>query len=182
AQGSFLNDLDRWFRLQGHENVLKLYGASHVGQKAFLVLEHADHGSLLDNLGEEMNITTLCKFMHQAAQGLQYLHDHDIVHGHLRCSNLLISGGGETVKVTDFGFDGIRSFINALGYTAVSNATDALQWTAPELLFSDCEAPSRSSDVYSLAMCIIEALYRGPPWGDCDDSLLLERIGRGELP
>ncbi|GAB9477081.1 Serine/threonine protein kinase, partial [Globisporangium polare] len=194
AQGSFLSDLDQWFRLQtrqgsddpseqlgrpqGHENVLTLYGASHVGQQAFLVLEHADGGNVLDSLGEEMNISTLCKFMHQAARGLQYLHDNGIIHGHLRCSNLLISGG-ETVKVTDFGFDGIRNFVNALSYT---KTPDTLQWTAPELLFSDREVPSRSSDVYSLAMCIIEALYRGPPWGDCDDSLLLEKIDLGELP
>lgn len=178
ASASFMNEVGVWKELR-HARILNLYGASHVGAQAFLMLEYADRRNLLSYLENPDHRPRFAELFYQAAQGLEYLHSKEIVHGHLRCCNILVSDQEGVVKLTDFGFDSVRSAVNALGG---SNVANSIQWMAPEHFEMEEGGLAFDADVYALGMCMVEALVRGPPWGELDEMDVLDKILDKEIP
>ncbi|KAF1328154.1 Serine/threonine protein kinase, partial [Globisporangium splendens] len=172
---AFMREAQTWFQLS-HTFVLKLFGAFHVGSNPYFVCERAENGTLREYLAKNENRTSTWQRLYEAALGLQYLHDHEIVHNDLKCSNLLV-GSDNTTKVSDFG---LTSAIPALKSTAVERAIAAECWKAPEVLIGDPASPA--SDIYSFGMCIIEAMSLTNPWGDLPASSVLHNVRTGKLP
>uniref|UniRef100_H3GFC6 Protein kinase domain-containing protein n=1 Tax=Phytophthora ramorum TaxID=164328 RepID=H3GFC6_PHYRM len=101
--------------------------------------------------------------LRQSALGLQYLHQHSIVHGDLKCDNILVAADG-TAKLTDFGLSTIRRYVdNKQDQGTASSVVGALRWKAPECLAG--APPSFESDVYSFGMCVLQAVSGEFPWG-----------------
>lgn len=151
AREMFMREADIWFKL-GHPNVVRLFGACHVGQP-FFVCEYAPHGSLDKYLLKHPD--EIWQKLHEAALGLLYLHERGIVHCDFKCNNIVV-GSDYKAKVTDFG---LSSAASASGDdTNGGHITGAWNWLAPELLLEQSKQPTRESDVFSFAMCIVEAL------------------------
>jgi serine/threonine protein kinase len=145
----FAREVGVWFNLS-HPHVIRLFGACHVGT-LFFACEFASNGSLdsyLRKLPDE-----LWQKLYEAALGVQYLHARGVVHGDLKCNNILVGGDGKA-KVTDFGLSSDAEVLDKAG----AQVSGAWHWVAPECLEHGSERLSSSSDVYSLGMCIVEAL------------------------
>ncbi|KAI9985282.1 hypothetical protein PInf_004608 [Phytophthora infestans] len=173
AMKSFIKEVDVWNKLS-NPHIVKLFGACHVSTPAFFVCEDAIHGNLADYLMEDKS---------EAALRLHYLHSEKVVHGDLKCNNIVI-GGDDKAKICDFGFSYIRS--QSVGLSAKAQ-TDTVRWKAPECLMpmgeSDADAahnPRFASDVYSFGMCIVEAFSDEPPYALDDDDTILEKVFSGE--
>lgn len=146
----FMDEAGRWQQLR-HPNVMKLYGACDAVIQIF-VAEYASNGTVLEHLSKsEPDRRTPWKFLYEAALGLEYLHGHNILHGNLRCDNILVGNDG-LAKLADF----------RLSASTASQAFGSMRWQAPECLRG--EAPSPASDVYSLGLCLVEAVTRAVPW------------------
>lgn len=172
----FFREANIWFMLN-HPNIVKLYGACHVGPRPFFVCEWASNGTLVDEMARiaatapvELNCW---RQLREAAAGLQYLHDQGIVHGDLKGNNILI-GNDRKVKIADFGLSRFQS-------DEMSGALGAYRYKAPEVLNG---SPSTfASDVYSFAMCMIEAVTCEPPWGSqTADEAVKKLVKRGARP
>uniref|UniRef100_H3G5S0 non-specific serine/threonine protein kinase n=1 Tax=Phytophthora ramorum TaxID=164328 RepID=H3G5S0_PHYRM len=89
-----------------------------------------------------------------AAIGLQYLHEMGVIHGDLKCDNILVGSDG-LAKLTDFGLSTIESDAS-YGNDELSKkpVTAAVWWTAPEVLRG--EMVTFASDIYAFGMCILE--------------------------
>ncbi|KAH7474256.1 Serine/threonine-protein kinase TNNI3K [Phytophthora ramorum] len=157
---AFEDEVRLWQQLR-HPNVTKMYGACDAGPHLKLfVCEYASNGSLLEHINlssEEKPI--IWKYLHEAALGLEYLHERGIVHGDLRCSTVLIGSDGLT-KLANFGLSGSSKRPNL----ASSSVVGSMRWQAPEVL--EGKQPSCESDVYSLGMCILEAATGKLPWAN----------------
>ncbi|KAJ7614190.1 kinase-like domain-containing protein [Roridomyces roridus] len=102
------------------------------------------------------------------ASGLQYLHGREIVHGDLKVQNVLVDKRGSPC-ICDFG---ISKIIGHRGFTTCSVGT--APYMAPEL-FLVLDAPpasmqsspstTKSSDVYSFGLLVLEILTCQPPKG-----------------
>ncbi|EGZ30242.1 hypothetical protein PHYSODRAFT_472146 [Phytophthora sojae] len=156
---AFKREARLWFRAQ-HPNVVRLFGAFHVSQPCFFVCEEATNGILVDFLQKNKhdNQALVWRLLHGAALGLQFLHEKKIVHGDLKCNQILVTEE-KTAKLTDFGF----SF--ALMESKPTTSTGAVRWKAPELLRSESCSLTFESDVYSFGMCVVEAVSGNVPWG-----------------
>ncbi|RLN27335.1 hypothetical protein BBJ28_00017453 [Nothophytophthora sp. Chile5] len=178
AKEEFNRECKAWFGLD-HPNVIKLYGACHEGMPVFFVCDHAKSGNFVTFL--EADKTWLWRLFYQAAQGLCYMHDKKVVHGDLKCNNILVDG--MTAKICDFGFSYIRS--QSVGLSAKAQ-TDAIRWKAPECLLLGSQEPDPetnprfASDVFSFGMCIIEAFLGNPPYDLDDDVVIMEKVFEGE--
>lgn len=148
ANTDFEDKVNLWCTLR-HPNVIKLYGACTFRHQCF-VCEYAANGSLPEYLERcDESGRTPWKFLYEAALGLEYLHERNIVHGSLRGSNILI-GSDHLAKLANFD---LRNVV--LSYFAIENSNLA-RWVSPENVRG--EEPSFASDVFSLGMCVLEAV------------------------
>jgi len=180
AMVAFVHEAGIWFNLS-HPHVVRLYGACHIGNP-FFVSEYAPSGTLNEYL--RTNSDQTWEKLLETALGLQYLHERGVIHGNLKCKNIVVSGDGKA-KVTDFAFS--STTVPADGTPRVSHAW---KWVAPECI--EGSQPSFESDVYSLGMCVIEALrvvditsgraVRPRPWDFFNVALVRHQVKRGRLP
>ncbi|KAG9127453.1 hypothetical protein FRC07_013636 [Ceratobasidium sp. 392] len=130
-----------------HPNVARLMGIADYNNRLAIVSLWMENGHLRRYVAKYPHVDRL-KLCTQIADGLEYLHSIEIVHGDLKGSNVLISDDGDPVLI-DFG-SSIQS--NAtLQFT--NNGTSqgmTMRWTAPEL-FNDCGV-NKATDVYALGM------------------------------
>ncbi|KAG2834806.1 hypothetical protein PC112_g5922 [Phytophthora cactorum] len=96
-------------------------------------------------------------FEKESTLGLQFLHQNNIVHGDLKCNQILVSEG-LSAKLTDFGM----SFVSLESRPATTSG--AVRWKAPELLTNEGCTPTFASDIYSFGMCVVEAVSGSVPW------------------
>ena len=114
------------------------------------------------------------------ADGLSYLHSHNVVHGDLKgVSNfskthltIVLTSGQPNILVDDSGCPRITDF----GLVVVAQNQDSIwdtrgdprqtvRWTAPEIL-SKKRTFSEEADVFSFAMVMVEVRCRYSPWLD----------------
>lgn len=171
----FMNEVDIWHKLL-HPNVIQLYKACHVGNP-FFVCEYAENGTLSDFLYRKKDPKKTWEKLFEAARGLRYLHEeHKVVHGDLKCNNILVGGTRSSddgpAKLTDFGLSFKLSLENT---DLITEEVGAIQWKAPEVIEGNIRG-SFASDVYSFGMCILEAAKGGLPWGNFPDATIKYKL------
>lgn len=170
----FSRELSVWSTLE-HPNILKMHGAHHTSRPRFFVCEYADGGNLLQFFEDAKNRDLLWDKFGQAAAALQYLHSKGIEHGGLKCHNILMTSNG-VVKLSDFGLAVVRDQSRSISKRAESDRT---RWKAPEQL---CQSATpvdyKKADVYSLGLCIVEAVTGVTPFGtDGDEEVIEKKLG-----
>ncbi|KAJ7512057.1 kinase-like domain-containing protein [Mycena galericulata] len=183
-------EADVWARLK-HPNLVPFYGiANDIAPWPVLVSPFYGHGHVGEYLGTHPEANRQYIALGVAA-GLVYLHANDVVHGDLKVvrtssvpsgdSPCLVSMVQQNVLVDKRGIPricdfGISKVINCRGFTTASVGTP--QYMAPELLIvvdsdqaqaHDAVFPSpsttKSSDVYSFALLVLEILTSAAPKG-----------------
>ncbi|KDO19991.1 serine/threonine protein kinase [Saprolegnia parasitica CBS 223.65] len=174
------NELHLWASLR-HPNLVAFYGGCHVGAKPFALCEEAPGGALDDYLMRHagaVDETQLLGFLLDIAIALEYMHGNGVVHGDLKCNNVLLTLSPLRAQLSDFGC----AVHNAHPHTMPTRVSAAIRWVAPECLVH-AAPPSRASDVYALGMVLLEAVTLDIPFSDVDDDEMVRgRIARGELP
>ncbi|RLN57736.1 hypothetical protein BBJ28_00019700 [Nothophytophthora sp. Chile5] len=170
----FQKEVETWNALRD-PHVLPLYGANDLGSPMVFVCGRAEFGNFIEYLSTHPH--RFWQVFLGAARGLAYLHKQKLVHGNLKCSNLLVTKHGEGV-VSDFCFAFVRTN-SALSLKA--QAPDHF-WKAPECFSSVSLNPRFESDVYSLGMCIFEAMSGVIPFAGIEKHDAIARIMEGKLP
>ncbi|KAF7336057.1 Kinase-like protein [Mycena sanguinolenta] len=123
----------------------------------------------------------------EIAQGLDYLHSMDVIHGDLRGTNILINDEGNAC-LSDFGLaTTIADADSTVGVTSTSNRAGSLRWFAPELIEPTnfgCKKfmRTKASDVYAYACVCIELYTGNPPFSHLQDVAAMLRVIKGERP
>lgn len=87
-----------------HENIIN-YIALNDSENVDIVMEYVPGGSLKFILNNFVKFKEklVRSYTKQILEGLKILHEQSVVHGDIKCSNLLIDDLG-IVKLSDFGF------------------------------------------------------------------------------
>ncbi|KAJ7255964.1 kinase-like domain-containing protein, partial [Mycena rebaudengoi] len=125
-----------------------------------------ENGTALSYLDDHRR-ANVDRLLSEIAQGLEYLHSRNIVHGDLRGANILINDNWSAC-LADFG---LTSLSEASAATHSSNRAGTVRWMAPELL-----APERfghhkfsrtsASDIYAFGCVCLELDTGRPPFAD----------------
>jgi len=139
-----------WRRLQ-HDHILPFLGILAIDSEMYLVSPFMEFGSLAPYLASHPEADRP-KLVRETASAIAYLHDHGIVHGDIKGSNILISDNCKAL-LCDFGLA-----------RAVSESTAAPpkragrgRWQAPEL-FSENARKTFKTDVYAFGITIEQIL------------------------
>ncbi len=126
----------------------------------YLVMELVEGGDLERLVLDKgpCDVATACRYIHQAASGLQAAHDRHLVHRDIKPSNLLLTTTGQ-VKLVDFGL--ARQFCSRL--TDPRALLGSLEFMAPEQSH-DPSAVGKEADIYGLGATLFWLLTGEPPY------------------
>ncbi|KAF7356488.1 Kinase-like protein [Mycena venus] len=170
-----------WKDLQ-HPHILVFLG---IDRETFpsslcMVSPWMEHGTVMNYL-QIHGHGNVDKLLYEIAQGLQYLHSCNIVHGDLRGGNILVNEDWNAC-LADFG---LSKFSDATS-SKTTNRGGSLYWMAPELIDPDrfgydfLRTPA--TDVYAFG-CVCLELYTGrPPFANLSEPAALIKIINGERP
>ncbi|XP_078598477.1 fibroblast growth factor receptor 4-like [Branchiostoma floridae x Branchiostoma japonicum] len=153
-----------------HDNVIGLKGICFRDGPLELVLEYAEHGSLLHLLWtlraeSKLNRTVLVNKRHifenmmvEVCSGLEHLANRRLVHRDIAARNILICGKG-TAKIADFG---LARDMYAVGHHRQDRSSELLplKWMAPEGLKNEALFTDKS-DVWSFGVLLWEVAQLG---------------------
>ncbi|KAF8150290.1 kinase-like domain-containing protein [Mycena galopus ATCC 62051] len=165
-----------------HPNILPFLGIDRCSFPSFfyLVSPWMEHGTVINYL-QTHGFSDVDKLLYQIAQGLEYLHSRNIVHGDLRGTNILIQEDWSAC-LADFG---LSTFADATA-TMSSTRAGSLYWMAPELLlperFGLKFARTPATDVYAFGCVCIELYTGSPPFSACPEPAALMKVLNGERP
>lgn len=171
-----------------HPRILEFLGTVDVGGQKSLVSPYMRNGNLLEYLKSNPGRDKK-KLIIQVAEGVDYLHTHArIVHGDLKCENVLISDNGN-IRLADFGLSTSveKSQSTVTTMTSIRDM-NTIRFAAPELLQGndDPTVQPRSktveSDVYAFGMLILQAVTELPPWSGQNILAVMQKVCQGQRP
>lgn len=143
----------------------------------YMVFEYMDHDltGLMDTPTIKFNEAQIKCYTQQLLSGLQYCHQHEVLHRDIKGSNLLIDNNGN-LKIADFGL--ARSYGEpGRKYT---NRVITLWYRPPELLLGANEY-GPSVDMWSVGCLVAELLTRKPLFPGKDEmeqtDLIFQMLG-----
>lgn len=156
-----------------HSNLLPPTGYDIYEGRPYLIMQYCENGSCGSMIGRT-DEDDIIKFLHDVAAGLEYLHDHNIIHQDIKPDNILLDDNCNFM-VTDFGIS--IAYDNASESSEMSGGTRA--YMGPER-FSGIT--NTASDIWSLGATAVELLTENPPYGDHGGLLQAEGEPLPELP
>jgi len=150
-----------------HPNIVTAYDAEQAGDLHFLVMEFIE-GKSLNRLVEDgvpLPVKLACKYVRQAALGLQHAFEQGLVHRDIKPQNLMLTPKGQ-VKILDFGLAGFVTESGPVGsLTESGQGLGTPDYIAPEQI-RDTHSADIRADIYSLG-CTLYCLLTGqPPFPD----------------
>jgi tetratricopeptide (TPR) repeat protein len=138
-----------------HPAILKVYPPFREGNFVALPMELATGGDLRRLRGK--SYLDVIPVLIDIAQGLEYAHEHGVIHRDLKPGNVLFDARG-AVRIADFGIAGTSGEMNpAVVRPGLSPFT-----ASPEQLRGD--PPAISDDIYGLGALAYELLSGYPPY------------------
>jgi serine/threonine protein kinase len=162
-----------------HSNIVEVYGFGIADGQAYLVSEYVEGISLESLLERKRTIIkeNAVPILSQVCDALTHAHEHGVIHGDLKPSNILMVGADKkSVKLMDFGIaQGLSlSGLDVRNLNETESIAGTVAYTSPE----QCQgkAPDARSDIYSLACIIYEIICGKPPFTESPYQIVQDHI------
>jgi serine/threonine-protein kinase len=158
-----------------HPNVLQVYDCSEHQGRTFLVMEHAEGGTLADKLsGGPLDPTDAAHLLAKLARAAHAAHLAGVVHRDLKPSNVLFLADG-TPKLADFG---LARLLDAEGerQTVTEQIMGTANYMAPEQAEGAARDAGPAADIWSLGVVLYECLTGRAPFRASGRRQVLHRV------
>ncbi len=159
-----------------HPNIVQLFDFDIADDRAFMVMEYLNGGTLrteLKRLQQNGQLLPLNRVEHivlNLADGLSYAHRLGAIHCDLKPANILFDADGEPV-IGDFGIARLLSDANQASRTG--GVTGTPNYMSPEQVSG--KPVSRESDLYSLGVILFELLTGRVPFSADSPAAVMEK-------
>ncbi|KAG6808330.1 hypothetical protein H0H92_004466 [Tricholoma furcatifolium] len=175
-----------WGQLR-HPNVLPFYGVYRYNAMAALVTPWMDNGDIQSYLQRHQD-SNRCLLAYDVANGLQFLHVNNIVHGDLKGSNVLMMNSGRAC-IADFGLASVSDpdVVSWISLSSYSSKGGSVRWLAPELFdpfaHEELYHVTKATDIYAFASVVYEVFAGQLPFGHLSsEPAIMKKILSGERP
>lgn len=120
----------RHLRKLDHENIVAFIGVATQGANYCVIMEFCPNGQLFEFLKQCDSIppSQVLAWSRQIASGMDYLHQHKIIHRDLKSPNVLISEHNQ-LKISDFGISRqLKDCSTKMSFAGT------VAWMAPEVI------------------------------------------------
>ena len=165
-----------------HPNIVKLYDIKADKEYIYLVMEYCNGGSLYDLLnnykekyGKPFSEEIVKYFMKQILLGVEYLHNHEIIHRDLKLENILLS---YNTKEEAFSNNIFLSQIKIIDFnTCMKSGTYIETYMDPTFVYEDFDdiICDEKVDIWALGVLCYEMLIGEKPYKINDNSLYLKK-------
>jgi len=170
----FRREITTAARLQ-HPHILPVHDSGETAGQFWFTMPYVEGESVRDRLVRErrLPVEEALRIIREAAQALQYAHEHGIVHRDIKPENLLLTKDGATL-VADFGLARIvgNEAAGTAQLTQVGTAVGTPAYMSPEQATGDDNVDARA-DEYALAVTLYEMLTGEPPWSGATTAALM---------
>ncbi|CAF3479160.1 unnamed protein product [Rotaria socialis] len=178
-----------YIELSSHKHIVRTFGlVKNDPRSAMLIQERAPHGTFLKLLqSQEFKPSTkaLVRIFSQIIDAMTYITKQDVIHGDLRCANVLVfrknplEADGNEVKLTNFSL----TCTNDTSFKNNRQTSISSRYAAPEIGESGGQSDySEFSDVYSMGILMWQACSQGaiPYESSTSDEDIQQRKLKGE--
>ena len=160
-EARFLREAEAMGRVDGHPNVVRVFGAGREAGHLFLVMEAVEGEDLERRLARDGPLAPAAAVELALAlcRALAHVHARGILHRDLKPANVLLEPDGRP-RVTDFG---LARLTGAEALTRTGDYLGSPAWMAPEQ--ADGSGVDERTDVYGLGAVLYAALCGRPPFG-----------------
>ena len=166
----------RTVALLHHPNIVEIYTIFEEDDNIYLVFEFIDGPTLDKKLEKDVMLGTasVVEIFDQVCKALAYAHSKNVVHRDLKLGNIMLNSEGD-VKVMDFGL--AHSAKETLA-RASREVVGSPAYMAPEQAYG---VSGKDSDIYSLGVCVYEALtgtlpFPGPNFQEQKEKMLYHPV------
>ncbi len=165
-----------------HPDILSVqdFRMSQNGSEAYVIMDYVEGETLADYINATAHVgkiptpTEIMSLLTPVADALDYAHQHNVIHGALKPSVILIgkvdtssSLPKEEVKLTDFGMNYIQN--------PLALSLDNVPYVSPEI--AQGHTATSRSDLYSLGVILYEMCTGALPFqGDTSSDILMQHI------
>eukprot|EP00049_Salpingoeca_infusionum_P019475 m.362031 g.362031 ORF g.362031 m.362031 type:complete len:292 (+) comp20051_c0_seq1:170-1045(+) len=141
-----------------HENIVKLMEVIHSENKLYLVFEYLDKDlkKFMDDTEGYLSSRLVKSYLRQLLLGIEFCHNHRILHRDLKPQNLLIDSHGN-IKLADFGL--ARAF--GIPIRSYTHEVVTLWYRAPEILLGTRQYAC-PVDIWSIGCIFAEMASKKP--------------------
>ena len=166
-----------------HPNIALLFEERFDYPNYGFVLEFVKYGAV-DTFLEEFEVAWEWKsqILYDVAAGLRYLHEQKpvIIHGDLKCGNILI-GDGFHAKISDFGL--ARIIQDQSRSTTNNTVSGTIEYIAPEYFADPTMKKTEKFDVYGFAISAWEIFSEKRAYHDfCSPGVIPISVQKGMRP
>jgi serine/threonine-protein kinase len=159
-----------------HRNIVRAYDIDHEKDQHYIVMEYVRGRDLQGMVKEDgpLPLDVACRYMIQAAEGLEHAHEIKLIHRDIKPANLLVDERG-VVKLLDLG---LALFTNSemasLTIAHNENVLGTADYLSPEQALNSHQVDHRA-DIYSLGCTLYFLLTGHPPF---PEGTLAQRISK----
>ena len=163
-----------------HLHLLKPSHFSIFKGSPYLILPFCSKGSLQNVLDEKGSLSEeeILNVIKDVANGLNYLHKHNILHQDIKPDNILIDDDGRYM-LTDFGIS--TRMRNTLKKATSNNHSLTLAYAPPER-YSAHPENTKAGDIFSLGVMLYELATGDVPWDGNGGVMLLKGAEIPKIP
>ena len=168
----FLTEIKLCARLQ-HPHILTVLDSGETAGHLWFTMPFVEGESVRDRLNREkqLSVDEALRITREAAEALDYAHQHGVIHRDIKPENILLSGNH--ALVADFGI-GRALTAGQERLTATGLAVGTPAYMSPEQAAGDRDVDARS-DVYSLATVLYEMLSGETPFVAATSQAMIAR-------
>src|SRR5665647_662577 len=162
-----------------HPNVVAIYDVGTDADVQYIVMEMVEGRTLKEIIEAEAPLSTarIVDIGRQICEGLEYAHQHRIVHRDVKPQNILVTRDGRA-KIADFG---IAVALGASSLTEAGFVVGSAHYFSPEQAQGD--PTTAYSDIYSTGVVLYEmATGRLPFQGETSVTVAMKQVQEQPVP